>query len=231
GTSSRGGSLGVIAAVLFYWWFMSGRRALGVVVIFVALLGVLALAPSSYLTRMSGISNTSEDTSAQARITTWKASMKMAIDYPLGVGAGNFASAYGRYYLGGANLGSAQNRWFSAHSIFFRTLGEYGYVGLGLLLWLIISTVIDNMKMRAKLIAQGAAAKIPDAWPSILAMAVVAFAVCGTFLGGLSYPHLFLLCGLTVATKRIVGLVDGEEKGKRSRRRATVVSRNSGAAP
>ncbi len=97
GTSSRGGSLGVIAAVLFYWWFMSGKKALGVAIMFVGLLGVLAFAPASYLNRMGGLSDTSEDTSAQARLTTWKASMRMAIDYPLGVGAGNFSSAYGRY--------------------------------------------------------------------------------------------------------------------------------------
>jgi probable O-glycosylation ligase (exosortase A-associated) len=220
GTSSRGGSLGVIAAVLFYWWFMSGKKALGIAVMVVGLMGVLAFAPSSYLNRMGGLSDTSEDTSAQARLTTWKASMKMAIDYPLGVGAGNFSSAYGRYYLGGGKLGYAQNKWFSAHSIYFRTLGEYGYLGVGLLIWLIISSVIDNMKVRSRLIAQGAEAKVSVAWPSVVAMAVVAFAVCGTFLGGLSYPHLFLLAGLTVANKRIVGLVDSEAAGKRVRGRA-----------
>ena len=232
GTSSRGGSLGVIAAVLFYWWFMSGKKALGIAIMIVGLLGVLALAPSSYLNRMSGLSDTSEDTSAQARITTWKASMKMAVDYPLGVGAGNFSSAYGRFYLGNSGrLGYAQNKWFSAHSIYFRTVGEYGYLGVSLLIWLIIATVIDNMKVRAKLLAQGADAKIPVAWPSVTAMAVVAFAVCGTFLGGLSYPHLFMLAGLTIANKRIVGLVDSEPKGKRGRGRAVAARGATGAAP
>ena len=231
GTSSRGGSLGVIAAVLFYWWFMSGKKALGVAIMLVGLMGVLAFAPSSYLTRMSGLSNTAEDTSAQARLTTWTASMKMAIDYPLGVGAGNFSSAYGRYYLGSSGrLGYASNKWYSAHSIYFRTLGEYGYLGLGLLIYLVVSTVIANMKVRARLLAQGAEARIPVAWPSLVAMAVVAYAVCGTFLGGLSYPHLFLLCGLTVANKRIVGLVEGVATGRRVRGR-DVARRGAGAAP
>jgi probable O-glycosylation ligase (exosortase A-associated) len=220
GTSSRGGSLGVIAAVLFYWWFMSGKKALGIGIMIVGLMGVLVFAPASYLNRMGGLGDTSEDTSAQARITTWKASMKMAIDYPLGVGAGNFSSAYGRYYLGSSGrLGYASNKWFSAHSIYFRTLGEYGYLGVGLLIWLIISSVIDNMKVRAKLIAQGAEAKISVAWPSIVAMALVAFAVCGTFLGGLSYPHLFMLCGLTVANMRLAGLGISEDAGRRGRGR------------
>lgn len=234
GTSSRGGSLGVIAAVLFYWWFMSGKKALGIVIMVVGLIGVLAFAPASYLNRMSGLSNTSEDTSAQARLTTWSASMKMAIDYPLGVGAGNFSSAYGRFYLGSSGrLGYASNKWFSAHSIYFRTLGEYGYLGVGLLIWLIISAIIANMKVRAKLIAQGAEAKIPVSWPSVVAMSLVAFAVCGTFLGGLSYPHLFLLCGLTVANKRFVGIVEGDAQGGRGRGRKRVARGQPavGAAP
>ena len=220
GTSSRGGSLGVIAAILFYWWFMSGKKAAGIAIMVLGLICVLAFAPSSYLSRMGGLSNTSDDTSAQARLTTWSASMKMAIDYPLGVGAGNFSSAYGRYYLGSSGkLGYASNKWFSAHSIYFRTLGEYGYLGVGLLIWLIVASIIANMKVRAMLIAQGADAKFPVAWPSVVAMSLVAFAVCGTFLGGLSYPHLFLLCGITVANKRLVGIVDVDPQGGRGRGR------------
>ncbi|HEX6720267.1 MAG TPA: O-antigen ligase family protein, partial [Burkholderiaceae bacterium] len=232
GTSSRGGSLGVIAAILFYWWFMSGKKALGIAIMVVGLIAVLAFAPASYLNRMGGLSNTSDDTSAQARLTTWKASLKMAVDYPLGVGAGNFSSAYGRFYLGSSGkLGYASNKWFSAHSIYFRTLGEYGYLGVGLLIWLIISSIVANMKVRAKLIEQGSDAKIPVAWPSVVAMSLVAFAVCGTFLGGLSYPHLFLLCGLTVANKRFVGLVEGDAQvGRgRGRKRATPAPRAAGA--
>ena len=209
GTSSRGGSLGVGAAILFYWWFMSRNKWLGVGVMAALVVVVLALAPATYKSRMGGLSDTSADSSAQARITTWKASMKMAIDYPLGVGAGNFSSAYGRFYIGAGNpaLGSSQNRWFSAHSIYFRTLGEYGYLGVALLIWLIVFTTIDNMRVRTRLLAQGENPQMPVAWPSLVAMAVVAFAICGIFLGGLSYPHLFMLCGLTVANKRIVGLL------------------------
>ncbi|HEY6123068.1 MAG TPA: O-antigen ligase family protein [Steroidobacteraceae bacterium] len=222
GTSSRGGSLGVGAGVLFYWWFMAKRKAVGVGIIVVGLIGVLAFAPASYLNRMGSLSNTSEDTSAQARITTWKASMKMAVDYPLGVGAGNFSSAYGRFYLGGGNLGYAQNKWFSAHSIYFRTLGEYGYLGVALLIYLIIATVVDNMKVRARILAQGDAATVPINWGNLVAMATISYAICGIFLGGLSYPHLFLLCGLTVSNKRLVGLNDAKVVKSRVRRRGAI---------
>lgn len=221
GTSSRGGTLGIGAAIFFYWCFMAKRKALGAALVVALVLAVIALAPGSYINRMSGLSNTADDTSAQARITTWKASLKMAIDYPLGVGAGNFSSAYGRFYMGsGSGLGSAANRWFSAHSIYFRTVGEYGYLGAGLLIWLIISAVLDNMRARKNLLEMGDKAPIPVTWPAFVAMAVVAYAACGIFLGGLSYPHLFMLCGLTVANKRLAGVAPVPPKKLPGRARA-----------
>jgi probable O-glycosylation ligase (exosortase A-associated) len=214
GTSSRGGSLGVIAAVLFYWWFMSARKGLGVAVMILGLVGVLMFAPATYTSRMGSLSDTSEDTSAQARLTTWKASMKMAIDYPLGVGAGNFSSAYGRFYLGGGNLGYAQNKWFSAHSIYFRTLGEYGYLGVGLLIWLIVTNIVDGLRIRAKMLPLADKAPLPVMWPSVVCMSIVAYAICGIFLGGLAYPHLFMLSGLTLVNKRLAGMGIETTKGR-----------------
>jgi len=231
GTSSRGGTLGIGAAILFYWYFMAKRKALGAGMVVALVLAVLALAPGSYLNRMGGIANTTEDSSAQARIETWKASLKMAIDYPLGVGAGNFSSAYGRYYMtGSAALGSAANRWFSAHSIYFRTVGEYGYFGAGLLIWLIISAIIDNMRARKALIELGDKAPIPVTWPAFVAMALVAYAACGIFLGGLSYPHLFMLCGLTVANKRLAGMAPVPPKKLPGRARGRVAAATATAS-
>ena len=233
GTSSRGATLGIGAAVVFYWWFMSTKKALGVALMVVGLIGVLAMAPSSYVSRIGSIGNASQDTSAQARLATWGAAAKMAVRFPLGVGAGNFASAYGRYYIGGGNsaLGFAQNRWFSAHSIYFRTLGEYGFIGLFMLIWLIIKNVKDNLLIRATLMAQGAQAKISPLWPGVVGMATVGFAVCGIFLGGLTYPHLFMLAGITVASKRIMGMSDADAAGGRGRARGRAVRTVPGAVP
>ena len=178
--------------------------------------------------RMGGLSDTSEDTSAQARLTTWKASMKMAIDYPLGVGAGNFSSAYGRYYLAAA-----------ANSVTRRTNGSRRTASISAR-WANTATwawdcssgssspsVIDNMKVRARLARARRRSKNTRGVAQHRGDGLVAFAVCGTFLGGLSYPHLFLLCGLTVANKRIVGLVDNEPKGNRVRGRAVAPRRRA----
>jgi hypothetical protein len=74
------------------------------------------------------------------------------------------------------------------------------------------------------LLSQGEKAAIPAAWPAMVGMAIVAYAACGIFLGGLSYPHLFMLCGLTVANKRLAGIAPVEPKGVRGRMRGRSVA-------
>lgn len=208
GTGSRGATLGLAAACLYYWVFETRRKFASAAVIAAVALGVVALAPGSYITRIQAIDDYSEDSSSQARLQTWGAGFKMAVDYPLGVGAGNFAAAYGRYYIpaeGANRITWAGGRWLSAHSIYFRTLGEYGFVGLGLLLWLIGVSVRSNLRVRGRLRESTEEDGIAAAWPSLLNTALIGYAVCGVFLSGLTYPHLFILIGLTVATQRIAG--------------------------
>ena len=48
---------------------------------------------------MNTMENYEEDSSAQGRLRAWHAARQMALDYPLGVGANNFSSAYGRFYI------------------------------------------------------------------------------------------------------------------------------------
>ena len=68
---------------------------------------------------------------ALARLEAWGAAIKMSIDYPLGVGAGNFNSAFGRHYidLSNSRVGWGAQRWISAHRIYFKVLGEFGVLG------------------------------------------------------------------------------------------------------
>jgi hypothetical protein len=49
--------------------------------------------------------------------------------------------------------------------------------------------------------AEGAAVFEPE-WPLLLNVSLTGYAICALFLGGITYPHLYLLAGLTVATTR-----------------------------
>lgn len=202
GTASRGAAVGLGAALLFYWLVMSRNKALGAAALAAVVSGVLLFAPSQFIDRMQTISEYREDNSAQGRLQAWKASVRMAVDRPLGVGAGNFSSAYGRFYMprGDANaLTWGAHRWISAHSIYFKVLGEYGIIGLLIFVGIIIRNLRDNAATRRTLLADPGGGRFGATWPGLLNMALVGFAVCGAFLSGVSQPHLFLLSGLTVA--------------------------------
>ena len=71
----------------------------------------------------------------------------MALDYPLGVGAGNFPSSYGRHYRNfeTTRIGYGAGRWIAAHSIYFSVLGEYGFLGPIMLIWLIVACMKGNV--------------------------------------------------------------------------------------
>jgi putative inorganic carbon (hco3(-)) transporter len=208
GTQSRGGTLGLVAAVLYGWMFVMRRKVVGVVIVVVFAIGVVAVAPNGYLSRMGTVAKYEEDNSAQQRLQAWGAALRMARDHPLGVGAGNFNSAYGRRYnpstvgQGEARVGWGAARWISPHSIYFKVLGEYGFLGCALLIWLIVANLIDNFRSGKLLTAAGDRAAFDPRWAGLLNMSILGFAISGIFLGGFRYPHLFLLSGLTVALKR-----------------------------
>lgn len=146
-----------------------------------------------------------------ARLQVWGASLKMALDHPFGVGAGNFSAAYGRFYRPGAEdsmIAWAQGRWLSAHSVYFRVLGEYGFIGLLMILAILFANVRQNFRTRAAIRAAGGVDGVPESLPGIINMSLVGYAVAGTFLGGLTYPYLYILSGLTVGTARRVAVAE-----------------------
>jgi probable O-glycosylation ligase (exosortase A-associated) len=205
GSGSRGAALGLAASLLYYWMLLSRHKAAGAIAIILIVVGVGMLAPTTYFDRLQSIGTYQEDNSAQSRLQVWRAATKMAVDHPLGVGAGNFSSGYGRYYIPSESQNSlawGSRRWLSAHSIYFKMLGEYGFLGLLLLLAVIHANLRDNVATRRLLFVEPQSRRIAPTWPALVNMSIVGYAVCGAFLGGISYPHLFLLSALTVAAHR-----------------------------
>jgi O-antigen ligase len=199
---SRGGTLALVASFVYYWAFIMKRKSAGVGLLATGLGVVLLLAPPAYFDRLGTIQNYEADNSAMSRLQVWRAGMKMAVDYPLGVGGGNFSSAYGRYYIPDAEqnvMTYKKRKWMSAHSVYFKLLGEYGIIGVLWLLTLLVTNVRDNAASRERLTLQS----LPDApaaeWPLFINMSLVGYAVSGVFLGGLTYPYLYLLSGLTAS--------------------------------
>jgi hypothetical protein len=205
GTQSRGGTLAIGTAMLLYWLTVSKRKALGAVLIVCVVVGAALVAPATYVSRINSMGDYQDDSSSQGRLRAWGAALRMAVDFPLGVGANNFSRAYGRYYIPEDTSGYKAFRWISPHSVYFRVIGEYGYPGFALLLWLIWSIWRDNRAVAAGMKKHpGMDFGIPENWPLLLNVGLGAYCVGGIFLGGFAYPHLFLLSGLTIGSRRAV---------------------------
>jgi probable O-glycosylation ligase (exosortase A-associated) len=205
GTQSRGAALALAAAGLFYWFFLVKRKSFGVIAIAVVVVGVIVAAPPEYFERLETIENFEEDNSAMSRFTVWLAATEMAIDYPLGVGANNFASVYGRYYIpseGESLMTWGQNKWMSAHSVYFRLLGEYGVLGVIWMATILLTNFRENLASWQRLKAAGVTAALPAQFPMFVNMSLIGYAVSGLFLGGVTYPHLYLISALTVSVSR-----------------------------
>jgi O-antigen ligase len=216
GTQSRGATLALGASTLYYWVVVAKRKALGLVAVVGLVLAVLLFAPAHYWERMNTMQNYSEDGSASARLVMWGVAIRMATDNPLGVGAGNFSQAYGMEYrtkLQRAGHADAPDRWLGAHSVYFRALGEYGVLGPILIITIIILNFATNFRSMRTLRARAVPGQIPDQWPALLNMSVVAYSVAGMFLGGLTYPHLYLLSGLTLSARRFVEFGEQQDSG------------------
>jgi probable O-glycosylation ligase (exosortase A-associated) len=202
GTQSRGGTLGLVA-VMGYLWLRSPYKLLISSVALVLVAVILVYAPDEYFGRMQTI-RTFGDGSAQGRITAWKAAVQMFLHNPvLGVGAGNFPTAFGTEFQQPDYRG-----WLTAHSMYFLVLGELGLPGAVVLGYL----VLGNLRQNRRVAAQGLVKSVSSSDHSagydssrmliLLSASVIGLAVPGAFLSVAYYPHLFVLTALLVSARR-----------------------------
>jgi len=182
GSQSRGALLALTAMSLLLWW--RGRsRFVGGVVLVLAAVAMLSFMPDTWTDRMNSIQTYEEDGSAMGRISAWWNAWNLAFHYPLGVGFNaarpELFAQYSPYYTGTTH---------AAHSIYFQILGNHGFVGLFIYLWLWFATWRSAAWLRIH------GAKVPQAgWASDLGamcqVSLIGFFVGGAFLS-LSYWDL-----------------------------------------
>jgi len=200
GTQSRGASLALAASMVYLFVFSGKSKVAGIVTLLVMGLVAIPFLPDKYLGRMETVKSYEEDNSAMARIRAWTSATQMALDHPiLGVGAGNFPTAFGRFYL---PKDAPTGKWYNAHSIYFLTLGEYGFPGIIILISIIVANFKTN-RATLLLIQQTKDGTVPEMWPNLINMGLIAYSVGGMFLGGLNYPHIYVISGVTLALHRM----------------------------
>lgn len=212
GTYSRGGLIGlaIVGAALL----VRSRRKL-VVVMAVALIGATAFQfmPSEWTARMDTLQNAKQTDSGETRIQSWKFATNVAIHRPLtGGGFDDYLSA--PLWEAYAPEGSIQR---AIHSIYFRTLGEHGFVGLLLYLGLLFVTWRNCAKVRKRTRGDPG-----ESWAfdlaSMLQASLIAYMAAGAFL---PMPYFDLAYQLMALSAVMAGLVltqvDARQPGNRGR--------------
>lgn len=208
-TWSRGGFLGLIAAMGIIW-LLSKHKIRNMVVIVV--LGVSVIGGFSVFSDKGSVLAEFEtiddpnDSTRRDRIESWKRGWEMFIDNPiLGVGASNYGWRVGEYQLRDPTFDinkAALRAGRAAHSLYFTLMPELGLAGTLLyiaMVWQIISRMLKVTKMKAADPVNEAALMDLSLLAKALIASLVAFLISGAFITVVYYPHLFYLVGFTMA--------------------------------
>jgi putative inorganic carbon (hco3(-)) transporter len=183
-TYSRGGLLG-LCAVLLVLAAKSGKLLRATVGLAAAYVLVMNFAPPQWFERMGTIRTYEEDTSAQARLDAWYMSYRLALDRPL---LGGGLESIGQPEIVARYLPGREGRGFgvAAHSVYFSLMGEHGFLGLGLFLALVASSVLTLRSLRRS--------RTRPSWvrsySHMLEASFVGYLVTGAFLS-VAYVDLF----------------------------------------
>ena len=196
GSQSRGALVGLALTGAIFWW--KSRNKFGTaVLIAVAVMLVVAIMPEAWYQRMDTIDTYEQDESAIGRLNAWGTAINVANHRLFGAGFEMWHDYVFSLY------GPDPNNVRDAHSIYFKVLGEHGYVGLFLFLlllaltWLRCRSIIRIAKTR------------PDAgWArdlaTMLQVSLVGYMSAGAFLGLSYFDYIYHLIVVAVAAYQVL---------------------------
>ena len=220
---SRGGFIG-LAAVGAYCWYRSPKKLNALIVVAVAVLFMLVLAPEKYWDEIA--SSTSDQTMAigtgAARLYTWGIGMDMFYSNPIiGIGQRNFPWTFG-IYEGDQNFLGRSIGGREAHSAWVTLISELGLAGIVIIGGMLLQCYKDLKFVRARFAPPASRQRhAQEVRPgedvrAYLARAmegsIIGFIVSGVFISTLWYPSLWIMMAFVVALRKISETQSGEER-------------------
>lgn len=210
GTSSRGGLIGLVAVGLLAY-IRSPKKIRNAIIAIPLIVTAISFVPQHWVDRMDTIKSVEEDTSFMGRVIAWKQSTLIALDNPV-FGGGFYAVQDLAVWLKYArefntldfiptpepNIRVA----FAAHSIYFQTLGDLGFVGL----FLFLAILFTSWRNASKVIR--AVRDRPDwHWARDLAKtlqySIFAYVVAGAALNMAYFDYMYMVFGILVALRQL----------------------------
>ncbi len=184
GSQSRGALIGLSAMLVFWMRNVPGRQKLIAIVVALFIVVVaLTVMPQSYWDRMNTVKTYDQDSSAMGRINAWWCTYNIAKDRFTGTGF-DFATPYAFALYAPDPLDI-----HTAHSIYFQVLGDHGFIGLMLFLWIMIWTWL----LLGKIIRQtqgNAGMDWANNYVRMSQLSLISYGTAGAFLS-LSYYDLY----------------------------------------
>jgi probable O-glycosylation ligase (exosortase A-associated) len=174
-----------------------------------AMLAALPFLPASYTERMSTIGDHQSDESASSRVQVWMWTLDYVKEHPLGGGfdayLGNSFTYETRKVVGEGNTQTIESnevtdKGRAFHSAYFEMLGEQGWPGLFLWLW-VQALGLWQMERVRRILGRDNALRDPS-WHALATALQQGQAVCliGALFVGIAYqPFVFMLIGLQIA--------------------------------
>jgi len=206
-----------------------------------ALLAVPFL-PHSFTQRMATIENHQADQSASTRLAVWAWTLDYVKDHPFG---GGFEAYRGNRLVietrdvdaSGAAVAVAENtitdQGRAYHSSYFEMLGEQGWPGLGLWLWLQASGLwqMERLRSRWRRKARAEGAGPESQWQAPLASALqqaqLIYLLGSAFVGIAFQPFILMLVGLQCGLWSYLRRIEAPPRRAPGQRPALVVPRQA----
>lgn len=197
GTYSRGGFIALTVVAVALLVKSRHRMALALVVVVVGLVA-LHFMPAKWTARMNTLHDATGTASGETRLQSWEFAANVAWHRPL-LGGGFEVYKSGPLWQRYAPAGSERR---AIHSIYFRTLGEQGFIGLGLFLALLAVAWRNCAKVRKRTRGDPGRKWAFDL-ASMLQVGLIAYAAAGAFL---PMPYFDLTYQLLALTAILLGL-------------------------
>jgi len=223
-TYSRGGFIG-LCVVLIFMFSKSRAKALSFALLLLA--GVLAVyvVPDTFFSRIETIASYDEDQSAQQRLKAWSLATQIALDSPIvGGGFRVFEQDVWEQYFPGTE------RAIVAHSIYFQTLAEHGFVGLAIFVGLLIATYVGLRRVRRR--ATEADQMMIANLAAALQASLVGYMVAGAFLSRADFDLFYSVVAMSAGMQAVLArLADEKDEPAASRAGGSEVDRAHAADP
>ena len=211
---SRGGFFG-LAAVGAYCWYRSPKKLNALIVVAVAVVFMLVLAPATYWDEIA--SSTDDETmkygTGAARLYTWGIGVEMFFYNPIiGIGQSNFPWTF-EVYEAGRTFHERSMAGREAHNAWVTLIAELGLVGIiivgGMLAqcykdlkWIRTRfSPADSRQKRGQIVQAGEDVRMYLA--RAMEGSLIGFIVSGVFISILWYPALWIMVAFVVALRNI----------------------------